>query len=44
MTTKELNLKITALKVQLRHALHANDMDDFDNIAKEIDELEKLVR
>lgn len=44
MTIKELNLKITVLKVNLKHALHANDFEDFDAIAKEIDELEALLK
>ena len=43
MTTTEIKNQITILKVQLKHALHANDFDDFDEIAHQIDELEKLV-
>lgn len=43
MTTKEINDKITQLKVHLYYALRANDFEDFEEIGRQIDELEKLV-
>ena len=37
----KINNKISWCCVQLRHALHAEDWDDFDRLSKQKDELNK---
>lgn len=41
-TKLQLDQKINWINVQLRHALHAEDFEDFDRLSKQKDELVKM--
>lgn len=41
MTNTEIQKQIHYLNVQARFAIHANDIEDFDAICAQINELEK---
>lgn len=41
-TKLQLDQKINWINVKLRHALHAEDFEDFDRLSKQKDELVKM--